>query len=305
MMMTKQRVGVLMGGVSSEREVSLATGKGVLAALEQLGHDAVALDWTSDQSVARLVEDARVDTVWIALHGTWGEDGCVQGLLECLRVPYTGSGVLPSALAMDKLASKHVFGEYGIATPEHAVYSGDDDGPWRDWGWPLVVKPSRDGSSVGVSLVQDVSGMQAAVDTARGCRGQVLVERYIPGLEIHVAVLDGKVLGTVEVRTPAQFYDYEAKYKRDDTEYLVPAPVADDVAARCHDIAEESYAAFGCTGHARVDVRVDAGGKPWVLEVNTLPGMTSRSLVPKIARHAGIEYADLVERILRSAGLHE
>lgn len=296
-----RRVGVLLGGISSEREVSLKTGAGVLNALRERGYDAVSLDWSKGVSPARLIEDSKVDAVWIALHGTYGEDGSCQGLLECLGIPYTGSGVLASALAMDKVKSKAIFGLHKIPTPDWAIWSADGAKPWDAWGFPLVVKPSEEGSSVGVSLVRSAAEFMPAIDQAAMHRGRVLVERYIPGQEIHVAVLNDQVIGSVEVRTATAFYDYQAKYVRDDTQYLVPAPLPAAILDCAHGVALETHRAFGCKGYSRIDFRIDPEGNPYVLEVNTLPGMTAKSLVPKIAKAAGIDYADLVERILRSA----
>lgn len=299
------RVGVLMGGISAEREVSLNTGKGVLRALLEKGYDAVAIDWTANNDLADLLKKERIGVVWNALHGTFGEDGSVQGLLECLKIPYTGAGVLASAVAMDKVLSKLLFEEDGIRSPEwHILKVGEDPVPVAArWGYPVVVKPSREGSSVGVTIVHDAAELAPAVELARTCHGVTLVEKYIPGREVQVGVLDGAVLGTVEVRPRKEFYDYEAKYLRNDTEYLVPAPLEATVDASVRDLSLRAYLLLGCAGHSRVDCRVDPAGNVFVLEVNTLPGMTGTSLLPKIARHAGMDYATLVVRILLTASL--
>lgn len=291
-----KRVGVLMGGLSSEAEVSLNTGRGVLRALRELGYDAMGLEWTADSDVAALVRG--VDVVWNALHGTWGEDGCVQGLLECLSIPYTGAGVLSSALAMDKIQSKRLFDHAGIPTPRWHVEA-------EPLGFPCVVKPSREGSTVGVTIVRAAAEFAPAVELARRCHGDLLVEEYIAGREVSVAVLDDEVLGTVEIRPKKGFYDYAAKYQTGDTEYLVPPSFGPEVDGPCQDASLKAYLILGCRGHARVDLRVDEAGRPWVLEVNTLPGMTGTSLIPKIAAHRGIDYGTLCERILASAGLRE
>jgi D-alanine-D-alanine ligase len=300
-----KRVGILMGGLSSEREVSLNTGKNVLRAVQSKGYDAVGLDWTPDQDLTTLLRDAKVEVVWIALHGTYGEDGCVQGLLECLKLPYTGSGVIPSAAAMDKLISKDVFRQNDVDTPAHVVLRDGDDphAAAARLGWPVVVKPSREGSTVGITIVKDASGLSAAVDLARKCHGQTFLEAFVPGRELSVGILDGEVLGTVEIRPKMEFYDYQAKYVTGDTEYLVPAPVSAVADARCRELSRKAYVALGCQGHSRVDVRLDPGDNAYVLEVNTLPGMTGTSLLPKIAAHAGMDYATLCERILDGAGL--
>jgi D-alanine-D-alanine ligase len=300
--MNSRRVGVIMGGPSSERAVSLNSGKGVLAALLARGHDAVGIDWksTDDDLIGRLRTEG-VEAAWIALHGTFGEDGCVQGLLECARIPYTGSGVLSSAIAMDKIATRRVFDQEGIESPRWRRYHGAAD--VARIGFPMVVKPSSEGSSVGVSIVRGEADLPAALDKARAGHGVVLLEEYVKGREINVGILDGEALGEVEIRPATEFYDYEAKYLRDDTQYLVPAPISDDERRRLHDLAVRAHQALGCAGATRVDLILGDDGRAICLEINTLPGMTDHSLLPKIAAHRGIDYAELVERILKSAAL--
>ncbi|WP_437544563.1 D-alanine--D-alanine ligase [Sorangium sp. So ce367] len=302
--MKKQRIGVLMGGVSAEREVSLSTGKGVLETLRASGYEAVGIDWTESRDLAELLRGENVTVVWNALHGTYGEDGCVQGLLECLRIPYTGSGVIASSAAMDKLVSKALFRANGVSTPEHVVVRRAEDAAIAaaKLGYPVVVKPSREGSTVGITIVQEEGELAAAFECARKCHGETFVETYIPGRELSVAILGGEVLGIVEIRLTRAFYDYAAKYESNDTEYLIPAPIGACASGRVCEQALLAYGALGCIGHARVDVRLDPEEHPWVIEVNTLPGMTGSSLLPKIARHAGIDYAALCERILLDAG---
>jgi D-alanine-D-alanine ligase len=302
-----RRIGVLAGGLSSEREVSLKTGEGVHRALVERGYDAVAIDWTAEGDLPARLRAERIEVVWNALHGTWGEDGAVQGLLECLRIPYTGSGVGASAAAMDKVLSKRLFAHAGIPTAPWAVLEEGDDPAEaaRPFGWPVVVKPSREGSTVGITIVQAAGELAAAVAAARRCHGETMLERYVPGRELSVGILDGEVLGTVEIRPKVAVYDYEAKYLRGDTEYLVPAPLDPVIDAAAREAARAAYRVLGCVAHARVDLRLDEREGPFVLEVNTLPGMTATSLLPKIAAHAGLGYADLVERILRSASLRE
>jgi D-alanine-D-alanine ligase len=297
-----ERIGVLMGGPSSEREVSLESGRNVLAALQSRGHDAVGVDWTRGGDLGRLLREAGVQVVWNALHGTYGEDGCVQGLCEILGLPYTGSGVLASALAMDKVASKRLFEVAGLLVPRWAV-AADLAAPWA-FGLPCVVKPSCEGSSVGVSIVRDPAALPAALAAAAAGRGVVLCEEYIQGREVSVGILEDRPIGTVEIRPKSGFYDYEAKYLRDDTEYVCPAPVAAEVTARLLAAGEAAHRALGCRSYSRVDFLVDAGGTAWLLEVNTLPGMTSHSLIPKMAAQTGIDYGALCERILAGAGLN-
>jgi len=297
------RVGVIMGGPSSERAVSLNSGAGVLRALLSRGYDAVGIDWLGleDDLGARLRE-AKIGVAWIALHGTHGEDGCVQGLLECYGIPYTGSGVMASAVAMDKVATRRLFDQESIESPK-----------WRRWhgpadvariGFPLVVKPSAEGSSVGVSVVKTEAALPAALESAKQCHGVVLLEEYCKGREINVGVLDDEALGEVEIRPATEFYDYEAKYLRNDTQYLVPAPIIDEERHTLHALAVRAHKALGCAGATRVDLILLPNGRAVCLEINTLPGMTDHSLLPKIAAHRGMDYATLVERILVTARLH-
>ena len=297
-----KRVGVVMGGPSAERDVSLSSGRMVLAALQGRGHDAVGVDWRGlDHDLVETLRQEKIDVVWMALHGTYGEDGCVQGLLECAGIPYTGSGVLASAIAMDKVATRRVFDQEGIESPRWRRYYGASD--VARVGYPMVVKPSAEGSSVGVSIVKHEGELAAALDKARAGKGVVLLEEYVKGREINVGILDGEALGEVEIRPATEFYDYEAKYLRNDTQYFVPAPITSDERQRLHDLARRAHAALGCAGASRVDLILGADGRDICLEINTLPGMTDHSLLPKIAADRGIDYPTLVERILTSAAL--
>ncbi len=297
-----------MGGLSAEREVSLNTGAGVLEALRGNAWDVVPIEWKAGTSLARLVEESGAHVVWNALHGTYGEDGAVQGLCACLQVACTGSGILASALAMDKVMSKRIFESVGVPTPAWQLlpHEGPSDASdaavaLRDRPLPFVVKPAFEGSSVGVSIVEDRAQIADAVRAARGYHGPVIVEDYIAGTEVFVGILDGRVLGSVEVRPATKFYDYEAKYKRTDTKYLLPPELPADVIARAEHEALAAYTALGCSGHARPDLRISTAGAVFVLEVNTLPGMTATSLLPKIAKAAGMTYAALCEQILATA----
>lgn len=303
-----QRVAVVMGGLSAERDVSLSTGAGVVAALVERGWDVASIDWAQGTSLSRLIEDSGATVVWNALHGTWGEDGAVQGLCACLQLPCTGSGILASALAMDKVMAKRLFEASGVPTPRWELLShqGPADGSDAVTALaarplPFVVKPAYEGSSVGVAIVEDRGQIAAAVTAARAFHGPVLIEDYVEGTEVFVGILDGRVLGSVEVRPATRFYDYDAKYKRTDTKYLLPPELPRDVLDRTFAHALAAYTALGCSGHARSDLRISRRGEAFVLEVNTLPGMTPTSLLPKIARAAGIDYATLCERILASA----
>ncbi len=296
--MKTKRIAVLMGGPSSEREVSLQTGAGVADALSGLGYDVTALDWTPGSSLPAALEAAQTQVVWNALHGTFGEDGGVQGLLSCMGILCTGSGILASALAMDKIASKKVFESQGIPTPAWQIWQ---KGAPIEIDFPLVVKPANEGSSVGVSVVYSSEELPPALALAAKHSGPVLVEEYIAGSEIFVGVLDARAIGTIEVRTARGFYDYEAKYESSDTEYLIPAPLPTELDQRLQSLGLRAHQALWCQGYSRVDIRVRDNGEAYVLEVNTLPGMTGNSLMPKLAAHAGIDYPQLCEDILRMA----
>jgi D-alanine-D-alanine ligase len=303
-----KRVAVVMGGLSAEREVSLNTGAGVVAALRERQWDVVAIDWREGTSLPALLADAGAHVVWNALHGTYGEDGAVQGMCAALQLPCTGSGILASALAMDKVMSKRIFESNGVPTPRWRLlpHVGSSDGSdaldvLADVPLPCVIKPANEGSSVGVSIVEERAQIVAAVLAARRFHGEVIVEDYIAGTEVFVGILDGRVLGSVEVRPATKFYDYDAKYKRTDTKYLIPPELPADVLARAEGYALAAYKALGCSGHARPDLRIATSGEAYVLEVNTLPGMTATSLLPKIAKSVGIDYATLCEQILASA----
>lgn len=297
-----RRVGLLLGGLSSERNVSLNSGGRMAAALRSRGHDVVEIDPGRD--AAAQLRAAAVDVVVIGLHGTYGEDGCIQGLLEVLGLPYTGSPPLASALAFDKVLTKRAVGQAGIATPEFVALDPGDAVP--DFGAPCVVKPVAEGSSVGVSIVRRGGAELAeAVRLARACGdGRILIERYVDGREVTVGVLDGQVLGTVEIRPAKEFYDYEAKYERDDTGYVAPAELRPDARAAIHEAAARVHRILGCAGATRVDFLVDREDRPWFIELNTLPGMTDHSLLPKAAAQAGMDFASLCEAILSRAALH-
>lgn len=305
--MKSRRVGVLLGGLSAEREVSLESGAGVLNALRERGYDCVAIDWAPGTSLPVLLAEHRVEVVWNALHGTYGEDGAVQGLCSCMGIACTGSGILASALAMDKIASKRIFETTGVLTPPWQVLAASDEpedaaaAVLAHWDLPLVVKPANEGSSVGVTIVRGRAELAPAIALARQHHGPTLVERYIAGAELCVGILADAVIGSLEIRPKQGFYDYAAKYQRDDTQYLIPPPLPEDAVASSEEVSLRAYHALGCSGYARVDVRVDESGIPYVLEVNTLPGMTSHSLLPKIAAHGGMDYAALCERVLELA----
>lgn len=295
------RVAVMLGGTSAEREVSLDTGSAVLAALQGRGVDAHAWD-PGERSMAEFAT-AGFDRVWIALHGTGGEDGALQGALQWLGVPYTGSGVMASALAMDKIRSKHLFEAAGIPTPDYAVIRHDADAVLaaEELGFPMILKPSGQGSSVGMSKVFEQADLAEAVALALQYSDVALAERCIVGDELTVAVLQGAALPTIRIETPRVFYDYRAKYQSDRTEYHCPGTNDADIEALYAGIAVAAFNEIGCSGWGRVDFMTGEDGEPKVLEVNTIPGMTSHSLVPMAAKQAGIDFEELCWRILETS----
>jgi D-alanine-D-alanine ligase len=300
-----KRIAVLMGGLSAEREVSLRTGNAVLRALQGRGLDAVAIDAGRDLPLR--LQEAGVQIAFIALHGRYGEDGTVQGLLELLQIPYTGSGVLASSVAMNKLVTKQILMHHGVATPAFAVYRKDNDQVAfvaACQAYPLVTKPAREGSTIGVSVVRDAESLQAGLEEALRHDDLVLVEEFIAGAEVTVGVLGEQPLPVVQVVPKGGFYDYQSKYMPGQTEYLLPAPLPAAVYARLQAEAVAACQALGCRGAARVDFMV-RGEELFCLEVNTIPGMTETSLLPKAAGAAGIPFDELVLRILADAGLNK
>jgi D-alanine-D-alanine ligase len=295
------RVAVMLGGRSSEREVSLDTGAAVLKALRTNGVDAHAWD-PAEKSIAQFANTG-FDRVWIALHGPGGEDGAIQGALQWLETPYTGSGVMASAIAMDKVRSKHLFRAAGIPTPDYAVIRSRADASVaaEKLGFPLIVKPSGQGSSVGMSKVLERGELNNAVDIALQYDANALLECCITGEELTVAVLQGRALPSIRIVTPRVFYDYRAKYESERTQYICPGTSGDAQEQKYADLALAAFDELGCTGWGRVDLMADADGKALVLEVNTVPGMTSHSLVPMAAREDGIDFNELCWRILETS----
>lgn len=295
------RVAVMLGGHSSEREVSLDTGAAVLEALRAKGVDAHAWD-PAEKTMAEFA-DAGFDRVWIALHGPGGEDGALQGALQWLDTPYTGSGVMASAIAMDKVRSKHLFRASGIPTPDYAVARSQADASVaaEQLGFPLIIKPSGQGSSVGMSKVLERAELPQAVDMALQYGDTVLLEACITGDEFTVAVLQGGALPSIRIVTPRVFYDYRAKYESDRTEYICRGTRSDEEEQHYAELAIAAFNELGCTGWGRVDFMTGADGDPLVLEVNTVPGMTSHSLVPMAAREDGIDFNQLCWRILETS----
>lgn len=295
------KVAVMLGGSSCERDVSLDSGTAVLKALCGMGIN--ALPWDPAERSMQEFANAGFDRVWIALHGPGGEDGTVQGALQWLNTPYTGSGVLASALALDKIRSKRLFKQAGIRTPDFIVVENKADvvRALEAFGYPVVLKPAGQGSSVGMSKVFDSSDVGAAADLALAFGDEALVERCIKGSERTVAVLQGDALPSIRIETPRVFYDYRAKYESDRTEYFCPGTDNAEEEQRYRDLALAAFAELGCCGWGRVDFMTGSDGEPQVLEVNTVPGMTSHSLVPQAAKQRGIEFSDLCWRILETS----
>ncbi len=299
-----KRIGVLSGGLSSEREVSLRTGAAVSKALRGLGYDVVEIDVGKD--LAARLQAEKVEVAFIALHGRYGEDGCVQGLLECLFIPYTGSGVLASSLGMDKVFAKQIFIAHGIPTPPYRAFHSREEAlaaaDALPFGFPVVVKPSREGSSVGVAICKTREEYTTAVDAASRLAGQILVEQYIKGREVQGGVLDNESLCVIEVVAAREFYDYQAKYQSGGTtQYLFPAPLPPEQYERVNQVCLAAHRSLGCSGGSRSDVILTPAGEVFLLEINTLPGMTVSSLLPKIAAGRGIDLPSLCERLLQGA----
>jgi len=312
-MWRNKRVGVLLGGPSAEREVSLKTGAAVCGALRRKGYDVVEIDL--DENTGARLRAEKIGVVYNALHGKWGEDGCAQGLLEILRIPYTGPGVTSSAVGMDKVISNRLFEAAGLPVPPNRVVTRAErrlvEGAGSPFGWPLVVKPVTEGSSVGVTIIADEADFAAALETAFAADERIILEQYLHGREIQVAVLGEEALGVVEVRPKPQpgekvtFYDYAHKYTKGMTEYFTrPDGVEPAQARMAEELAVRACRAILAEGVCRVDLILDPAARFWVLEVNTLPGLTELSLVPMIARDwRGLAFDDLVEMVLNTARL--
>ncbi len=305
-----KKVVVLYGGTSSEREVSLRSGKAVYEALLSKGYKVELFDAADD--LCKGLDSLRPDIVFIALHGGVGENGAIQGFLEVLGIPYTGSGRLASSLAMDKVRTKTRLISEGINTAPYVEFHRSElfmDGVLNrayientiDFPFPWVVKPVSEGSSIGVHIIHNEKEIEGPVSEAFGYDSRIIVERYIRGREIHIAVLRDRSLGGVEVRPSSEFYDYKAKYTLGMTEYILPPEIQDDIYLKMQDMAVRSHRALGCKGATRVDLILSEDMTPYVLEINTIPGMTATSLLPKIARQQGISFEDLVESILIEA----
>ncbi len=297
-------VAVLMGGRSAEREVSLVSGEAVTAALRDEGYRVTPVDVGPD--VSEVLSALKPDVAFNALHGRFGEDGCIQGMLELLEIPYTHSGVLASALAMDKPTARRMFESVSIPCPEGTVMHRRTVSEGAVFDPPYVLKPTNEGSSVGVRLVFEGDNTPPLDDASWAYGDDVLIERYIPGREIQVAVMDGEALGAIEIRPKKRFYDYEAKYTEGWAEHVMPADIPEADYRESLRLAVLAHRTLGCRGVTRSDLRyddtVDGRARFYMLEVNTQPGMTPLSLVPEIAGHAGISFSELVQHLIRDAG---
>lgn len=295
------KVAVLLGGKSAERPVSLKSGGMVLAALRSRGIDAHAFDPSTQGLDALLAQ--KFDRVFIVLHGRFGEDGTVQGILEWLGIPYTGSGVLASALAMDKLRTKQLWQARGLPTPPYELLSASTDlaAIARRLGVPIMVKPANEGSSIGMSKVRAAAGLDEAYALAVNYDRVVIAERFVEGIELTGAILGEEALPLIRLETPRDFYDYDAKYVTNDTRYILPCGLDEATERTLRQLCLDAFHALGCRGWGRVDLMLDRAANPYLLEVNTAPGMTDHSLVPMAARAVGLSYEDLCVRILEGA----
>ncbi|MBS9435740.1 D-alanine--D-alanine ligase [Photorhabdus noenieputensis] len=303
-----EKVAVLLGGTSAEREVSLLSGHAVLAGLREAGIDAHPVD-TKDFPVTQL-KDAGFEKVFIALHGRGGEDGTLQGVLEFLQLPYTGSGVMASALSMDKLRTKQLWQGIGLTVSPYVSMNSQQFERLTDFqlqeyvadlGLPLIVKPSLEGSSVGMTKVNEISELRGALETAFRYDVDLLIEKWLYGPEYTVAILGDTALPSIRIQPAAIFYDYDAKYLSEETQYFCPSGLSDEKEQQLVEMALKAYQSVGCSGWGRVDVMMDTDGGFYLLEVNTSPGMTSHSLVPMAARQAGLSFSQLVAKILELA----
>jgi D-alanine-D-alanine ligase len=319
-LVTKKRIGVLMGGLSAERDISMRSGLAIYQNLQEMGYDTVLIDVGKD--IASVIKKEKVKLAFLALHGGIGENGSMQGLLETLGLPYTGSGVLASALAMDKEASKKIFTYHGLpvapfmvvrkakkakkgkaikADSEIAGVFEYPDFPAPSFDLPWIIKPVSEGSSIGVTIVKEEKELAPGLEKTFSLDTRVMIEKFIKGKELHIGIIGDRALGGVEVRPSLEFYNYEAKYTSGLTDYIIPPEVDEGTYKNVSELALKAHAALGCSGVSRVDFMIDKDNAPYILEVNTLPGMTSTSLIPKIAHSAGMSFNDIIEEIIRHA----
>jgi len=288
-----------MGGFSSEREVSLKSGNAVYDALKDTDCELMSIDFTSAEELIEKIKQSNVEFIFNALHGAFGEDGRVQQILEDMKISYTGSGSLASALAMDKIASRKIFQEQGLPVPRHQIiHKNQFEKKGLFLEFPVVVKPANEGSSIGLSIVADKESLRAAIDIAQKYDDTIILEKYIRGREITVGILDDKPLPVIEVVPKNKFYDFQAKYSAGMSEYIVPAQMDEAITKKAQQIAVKAHKALGCRCFSRVDMIVNLEEIPVVLEVNTIPGLTSTSLLPKAAKAAGIDFRHLCQKMI-------
>jgi len=300
-----KKIGVLMGGLSAERDISLQSGENVFRALSDRGYNVVRI--FVDRDIDLVLRQANVDVVFNALHGRYGEDGCIQGVLEIMGIPYTGSSVLASSLAMHKIKAKELFRLHNLPTPPYYVLDRDRFVSLEEvhgaFGFPVIVKPASEGSSVGVSLAENLEQLEEACEDAFRFDDVVLVERYITGKEVHVGIVGDKALGAIEIASHNRIFDYQAKYVPGHADFFLPARLSPERYRGILTQALRAHQALGCEGASRVNMIVSDLGNEYILEVNTLPGLTQQSLLPRIAAHAGMSFTDLCEAILNEARL--
>lgn len=302
-LVTEKKIGVLMGGLSAEREVSLKSGDAILKALKDMGYNAAGIDVGRD--LADGLKQEKIEFAFIALHGRYGEDGAVQGMLEIMGIPYTGSGIAASALGMSKIFSKKIFEFHKLPVGQYIILEKKDLKDWKEKAgaleFPVVVKPVSEGSSVGVSIISEEKGLKDAFALAFKYGKEILIEKYIKGREIQVGILGKRALGAIEIIPKRQFYDYEAKYTPNMSEHIFPARLPENIYNEVLELGLKAHSVLGCKGYSRVDFIIDSGNRPFLLEVNTLPGMTNVSLLPEIAKGVGVDFSRLVEMILMEA----
>jgi len=295
-----KRIGVLMGGLSSEREISIKSGMAVLKALNEKGYDAIPID--VGRNIAKELKEKHIDVAFLTLHGRYGEDGAIQGMLEMMGIPYTGSGVLSSVITMDKIITKIVLLYHNLPTPKFQVI---ENGEFSSINirFPVIVKPSREGSTIGVNIARNHDELVSAYKDAKNYDKRILIEEYIEGKEITLGIIDGNVLPVIEIVPKSGFYNYKSKYTPGMTEYVIPANIGEDIEGIVKNIGLKAYRILYCSGAVRVDFILSKDNIPYILEVNSIPGMTETSLLPKSAKHAGIDFNELVEMMLKGASL--
>lgn len=298
-----KKIAVLMGGLSREREVSLRSGKAIASALRSRGYQVIEVD--VDRHVAEKLLKEKIEVAFLALHGRYGEDGSIQGLLEVLGIPYTGAGPMGSSVGLDKELTKYVASSGGVRTPPWRMIEKDKIDSWDTSPLPLpvIIKPNREGSTIGMSIVRQADEWKPALKKAADCDAMILIEQFISGTEVTVGIIEGQALPVLEVVPKGGFYDFTSKYTKGMTEYIIPARISEGVREEVTKATERVFSLLKLSGFARADYMIDRQGQSYFLEINTIPGMTETSLVPKAAAAAGISFEELCERVLKKASL--